>query len=102
MSLQPLEYVQSDDGSEATLVFFSFAKFSLLSTSKLRTVEEEVTRRGRDIVYIEVKRTCTSEVFISDFSSCPKKFIFTRKKQRLVYEILPLGVPWAILNIPIF
>ncbi len=87
--LQPIEYVQSDDGSKATLVFFSLGNF--LSNQRYERLKKKYTEDGA-IVYVEVKKDLhTGEVFIAGFSYLPTWVHKYTKKQRLVYEILPLN-----------
>lgn len=87
--LQSVEYVWSGDGSKATLVFFSLGNF--LSNQRYERLKKKYTEDGV-IVYVEVKKELhTGKVFIAGLSYLPTWVHKYTKKERLVFEILPLN-----------
>lgn len=87
--LQPIEYVWSDDGSKAALVFFSLGNF--LSNQRYELLKKEYTEDGA-IVYVEIKKDLhTGGVFIANLTYLPTWVHKYAQKGRLVYEILPLN-----------
>lgn len=87
--LQPIEYVCSDDGSKATLVFFSLGNF--LSNQRYELLKRKYTEDGA-VAYVEIKKDLhTGDIFIANLSYLPTWVHRYMKEQRRVYEILPLN-----------